>query len=81
MTKVFLLQHVHKFDDGHENVKLIGIYSTRASAEAALATVRDQSGFRDAPDGFSIDEYTLDPAEPQWAEGYVTAFPDGTFSN
>jgi hypothetical protein len=26
MTKVFILHHVHEIDDGHEDVKLIGVY-------------------------------------------------------
>jgi DNA-binding transcriptional regulator YiaG len=31
MSTVFLLQHVHEFDDGHEDVKRIGIFSIRAT--------------------------------------------------
>ncbi|MGY8677493.1 hypothetical protein Q2941_06715 [Bradyrhizobium sp. UFLA05-153] len=81
MTKLFLLHHVHEFDDGHEEIKLIGVYSTRTNAEAALAAVRNQPGFRDVPEGFTIDECLLDPMRPGWSEGYVTAFPDGTFSS
>jgi hypothetical protein len=81
MTKVFILHHVHEFDDGGEEVKLIGVYSTRANAESAITAVGNQPGFRDLPEGFSIDEYRLDPTRPGWEEGYVTAFPDGTFSD
>jgi hypothetical protein len=33
---VFLLQYVHDWNDGHEDVKLIGVYFTRLLAEAAL---------------------------------------------
>ena len=75
MSKVFILHHVHEF----EEVKLIGVYSTRANAEAAMTAVGNQPGFRDLPEGFSIDEYRLDPTRRE--EGYVTAFPDGTFSD
>jgi hypothetical protein len=35
---------------------LIGVYTTRENAEAALARVRDQPGFRDYPDKFEIYE-------------------------
>jgi hypothetical protein len=77
MTKVFILHHVHEIDDGHEEVKLIGVYSTQANAEAAMTSVRDQPGFCDVPEGFSIDEYRLDPTRPGWEEGYVTV----TFSD
>jgi hypothetical protein len=30
---VFLVHHVHVYDDGEEDVKFIGVYSTRESAE------------------------------------------------
>jgi hypothetical protein len=81
LIKVFLLQHTHEFDDGHEDVKLIGVYSNRANAEKAQIAVRDQPGFRDTPEGFTISECRLDPEQPSWEEGYVTYFPDGTYSN
>jgi hypothetical protein len=79
--KVFLLHHVHEFEDGHEDVKLIGVYTDHANAEAALELVKDQPGFRDIPEGFSITWSRLNPVQPGWSEGYVTAFPDGTFSD
>jgi hypothetical protein len=67
---VFLLQHVHEWDDGHEDVKLIGVYSSAAAAQRGLEVVKGQPGFCQCPDGFSIDEHTLD--QTSWLEGYVT---------
>jgi hypothetical protein len=67
---VFLLWHVHKFPDGEEDAKLIGVYSSRDSAEQARRRVGMQPGFRDGPAGFCIDRYTVD--EDHWREGYVT---------
>jgi hypothetical protein len=64
--EVFLLHHVHEFDDGHEDVKLIGVFSSREEAEAALAGVRDQPGFRDLPTGFEMSSHQLDRAS--WLE-------------
>lgn len=70
---VFLLHHVHEFDDGHEDVKLIGVFSSRERAQSALDALREQPGFRDLPAGFEISTQTLD--EPSWSEGYVTLQP------
>lgn len=56
MENVWLLQHVHEWDDGHEDIKLIGVFSTESDAKSALETVRDQPGFRDLRDGFCISE-------------------------
>lgn len=79
MDEVFLLTHVHEWGDGHDDLKIIGIYKTREDAEAALARVRDQPGFRDMPEGFDIGPCPLNV--DHWEEGFVTAHPDGTFSN
>lgn len=79
MMIVFTLYHVHEFDDGPEDAKLIGIFSTRAKAEAALENVRDQPGFRSTPEGFSIDEHLVD--RMGWTEGYMTIHPDGTVTD
>jgi hypothetical protein len=68
--KVFVLQHVHAVTHGEEDIKMIGIYSSRALAEQAMGRLRRQPGFCDAPAGFAIDTYTID--EDNWREGYVT---------
>src|SRR6266851_5889942 len=42
--KVFTVQHVHEFDDGHEDLKFIGVYSTRPKAEDAVNRLKSQEG-------------------------------------
>jgi len=69
MASVFVLQHVHSREDGVEDVKFIGVYSSREKADAAVACLSRLPGFADAPDGFHVDEYRID--QDQWAEGYV----------
>jgi hypothetical protein len=69
MASVFVVQHVHSRDDGSEDVKFIGVYSSRGNAEAAVARLSRRPGFEEAPDGFAIDEYQID--RDQWAEGYA----------
>ena len=71
MTRVYVLQHEYELENGVENVKLIGVYSTRQNAEAAIERLRAQAGFSSYPDGFCIDEYSLD--RDHWAEGFFTA--------
>ena len=71
MASVFVLQHVHSREDGVEDVKFIGVYSSRAKAEEAVARLGRLPGFADSPDGFHIDEYRVD--QDQWADGYVAA--------
>ena len=69
MASVYVVQHVHSRDDGAEDVKFIGVYSSRDKADAAVARLSLQPGFSDAPDGFHVDEYRVD--QDHWVEGYV----------
>jgi hypothetical protein len=68
MAVIFLLHHEYGRGNRDE-AKLIGAYATQADAEAAIARVRDQPGFRDWPDGFTIAAYTI--GADHWAEGFV----------
>ena len=70
MASVFVLQHVHSREDGVEDVKFIGVYSSREKADAAVARLSRLPGFSDTPDGFHVDEYRVD--QDHWVEGYVT---------
>ena len=65
-----MLQHVHSLNDGAEDVKLIGVYSSRDNAQSAITRLGQAPGFSDAPSGFHIDEYKLD--KDQWVEGLST---------
>ncbi|MFO0846276.1 MAG: hypothetical protein U0797_28525 [Gemmataceae bacterium] len=71
MASVFVLQHVHEREGGDEDVKFIGVYSSREKAQAAAARLTLLPGFADAEEGFHIDEYRID--QDHWVEGYVTA--------
>lgn len=50
-------------------VKVIGIYSSEALAEAAVQRTRVLPGFADEPDGFAIQRYELD--KDHWPRGFV----------
>lgn len=67
MPELFLLQHLRE-DDESENVKVIGIYSTEERASEAIERLKTKPGFRDYPDGFCIDAYTID--EDHWIDGF-----------
>lgn len=67
---VFLLQHVREHPDREEDVKLIGIYSSEAAAQAAIERLLPMPGFRDFPDGFHIDRCPVD--QDHWEEGFIT---------
>lgn len=67
---VYIVQHVHEFDDDSEDIKMIGAFTTREAAEQAVKQVSTAEGFRDTPEGFHINAYELDKIH--WEEGYIT---------
>ncbi len=70
--RVYVLQHVHSLENGAEDVKFIGVYSSRENALSAIAKLSQAPGCSDAPNGFHIDEYQLD--KDHWVEGYSDGF-------
>jgi hypothetical protein len=70
LTKVYVLEHVYSVEDGAEDVKFIGVYSSRENVHAAVTRLGQAPGFCDAPTGFHIDEYYVD--QDEWVEGYST---------
>jgi hypothetical protein len=66
---VFILHHVHEKTSGEEDIKLIGVYSSRSKAEEAIVLLSLRPGFQETRHGFEIDEYRLD--QDHWADGFL----------
>ena len=62
--------NVHNLDEEHEDIKLIGVYSSQKEAENAITRLRLQPGFCDTPEGFAISKIILN--KDYWEEGYIT---------
>jgi hypothetical protein len=76
-TILYLLSH-HEVAGGGDDAAMeaaaadaraIGIYTSRARADEAVARLREQPGFRDWPAGFRILEVGMD--EDLWPDGFV----------
>ena len=60
MNKIYILSHTHKFEDGHEDEKLIGSFFTKEKALEILDKCKPLPGFKDALEGFYIQEVEID---------------------
>ena len=72
--KVYLLQHMYEYGDNlqHEEIKTIGIYSSRQKAEKVVDIYQDLPGFSTrGVECFYIDEYEID--QDHWSEGFFSA--------
>ncbi len=75
---VWILWHIPPDADATGDYMLIGVYSTRDAALAAVQRLADQPGFADHPElvedtdeaGFMVVDYRLD--KDHWTEGYFT---------
>ena len=69
MSQLFLLWHSREKGDGGSDDKLVGVYSSRDAAGAAIQRKLAFPGFRDHPEGFEICPYAID--QDAWSEGFV----------
>ncbi len=70
MASVFLLHHISRKDQPDEDVKFIGVYSSKTRAEDAVKRLSRHPGFSEQRQGFEINEYELD--RDHWEEGFIT---------
>ena len=65
--KVYLLEHIYELE-GHDEVRTLGIYSSKEKAEEVILDYKKLPGFKDFLDGFCITEYEID--KKYWTEGF-----------
>jgi homoserine kinase type II len=68
ISEVFLVHHIRQLQDDVDEVKFVGVFSTQEYAQSAVNKLKDQVGFRDFVDGFSIEAHKLNRIG--WSEGF-----------
>ncbi|MCD8180663.1 MAG: hypothetical protein LUF26_04200 [Firmicutes bacterium] len=72
MKYAYVVQHSYESEDGHDEVKFIGVYSSEKNAKNAVDRLKNKQGFSLFPeDCFYIEKYLVD--EDHWTEGFITA--------
>ena len=66
---VYLVMHAYEQESGCESIKTLGIFRSKAEAEAAIERARTRQGFRDYPDGFHCDAYEV--GREFWTDGFI----------
>ena len=72
MGAVYILQHSYEVgEDGQfDEMKMIGVYSSRESAEKTIVRYKMLSGFKDYPIScFYISKYEID--KDHWTDGFI----------
>ena len=69
METVHVVRHIARVGTDTEDEKLIGIFKTKEDGDAAIARLKNKSGFKDPGGEWRNVEYKLN--EMEWVEGYV----------
>lgn len=70
----YILFHDYRAVELHDEIKLIGVFRSRDSAQAVAENLVSQPGFRDYPDAFTISRYPADMTF--WQSGFITLEED-----
>jgi len=70
LEKVYLLDYVYEFEDGHNEVKLLGVFSSEAEAKQALSNLMKNPKLKEISNLFTISENKIDRLG--WIEGFIT---------
>jgi hypothetical protein len=81
MEAVYLLHHITIHHENDEDLKLIGVFSSRELAKEAILQLSEKPGFKGRSElqveygdesGFYISEYHLNQLE--WQEGFISPY-------
>ena len=70
MTIVYDLWFTREYEDREDTELHIGIYASRADADAAIEALKGKPGFRDYLEGFEAHEIVL--GQTGWQYGFIT---------
>jgi len=77
---LYIVEHLHILYDDVEDIKFLGVFSTKEKAEKAIQMLSKQPGFKDFPkiiddndiiEGFYIMKVVVDEIA-EWKEGFNT---------
>jgi hypothetical protein len=69
MDTVHLLWYVREWAEGDDTELLIGVYRTEADAKDAIGRLKNQPGFVEYPEGFTVATYDL--GKDYWTKGFA----------
>lgn len=70
LQEVYVLQHNYVLQNGGDEIKILGVFSSEEKAQEAIEIYRTLPGFCEHPQDFYLDKYLVD--EKCWTEGFFT---------
>lgn len=72
LKKIYFLYYVYEFEDGHDDVRLLGVFSSKQKANIALQNIKKNPDYKKIKNFFSIHQIIIDRLA--WTEGYVKVY-------
>lgn len=70
LSKVYLLDFIDEFEDGHDDVILLGVFSSKAQATAMQSKLRGRFGAKRLSKQITINACKMNSLF--WKEGFIT---------
>ena len=67
---VYLVQHSYELNEGENETKIIGVFSSLKKAQLIINKYRTIKGFKRYQNEFHVDKYRLN--ENWWKDGFIT---------
>ena len=68
INKVYLLHYCYEYENGEDDVELLGVFSSEKVIQDLLCGFKEVSELRSVLSYLTIDEYTI--GEREWLEGF-----------
>ena len=72
MKKIYFLDYVYEFEDGHDDIKLLGVFSSKENAKLALEKIKANPEYKKIAKYIVISKGTMERVG--WEEGYFTIY-------
>ena len=72
LKKIYFLDFVYEFEDGHDDIKLLGVFSSKKNAKLALEKIKANPEYKKITKYIVISEDSMETLG--WEDGYMTVF-------
>jgi hypothetical protein len=70
LKKIYFLDYVYEFDDGHEDIRLLGVFSSKEKAKIALQNITNNHKYKKIKKYIVMSEDFINRLG--WTDGFVT---------
>ena len=70
--RIYFLDYVYEFEDGHDDIRLLGVFSSRKKAKEALLRIKNNPNYEKIAKYLVISGSFMEKLN--WPDGYVIIY-------